>query len=117
MKSPITTHVLDTQFGQAAVNVPVSLWKQEEVNQQKQWTLMADGVTDADGRNGALLAGKKLQAGVYQMRFDTQAYHESQNVEGFYPEAQISFYVKNPDQHYHIPLLISPFAYSTYRGT
>ena len=113
MTSPITTHVLDTHLGKAAAHVPVSLWRQND----QEWTLLASGSTDEDGRNRSLLKPNDFINGVYQIRFDTKTYHDAQGVEGFYPEAVISFYVKDASQHYHVPLLISPFAYSTYRGT
>ena len=64
-----------------------------------------------------LLEPGSLTPGVYQMRFDTGAYHQAQGVEGFYPEALITFEIKETSEHYHIPLLLSPFGYSTYRGS
>ena len=70
-----------------------------------------------DGRIADLLEKGSLQPGIYQMHFDTGAYHEALCVEGFYPEAVITFEIKSVDQHYHIPLLLSPFGYSTYRGS
>ena len=72
--------------------------------------------TDDDGRIRDLLSGT-LEKGIYRMRFETQAYHQRLGIQGFYPEAVITFIVDNPSQHYHIPLLLSPFAYSTYRGS
>ena len=111
--SPITTHVLDTRLGQPARQLAITLSKQEN----STWQELASGVTNNDGRIADLLEKGSLQPGIYQMHFDTGAYHEALCVEGFYPEAVITFEIKSVDQHYHIPLLLSPFGYSTYRGS
>lgn len=112
--SPITTHALDTSLGRPAQGLSLSLSKLDEGG---AWSLLAEGVTNDDGRVTDLLAPGSLTPGVYQMRFDTGGYHSALEVEGFYPEALITFEVKRVDQHYHIPLLLSPFGYSTYRGS
>ena len=111
--SPITTHALDTRSGRPAAGLPISLSKREGA----EWSPLASGVTNSDGRIADLLEPGSLTPGVYQMRFDTGAYHQAQGVEGFYPEALITFEVKETSEHYHIPLLLSPFGYSTYRGS
>lgn len=106
----ISTHVLDTKQGRPAVGVPFVLTdaKQEKV---------AEGVTNEDGRTISL-ADVHLTQGVYHMIFDTAAYFESQHVsEFFYPRVDVAFYVANPSSHYHVPLILSPFGYSTYRGS
>lgn len=108
----ITTHVLDTSRGQAASGVPVLLSVRSDTG---EWREIARGSTDADGR--ARLATAHVVRGLYQMIFDTAAYFRAWNIEGFYPEVQIVFEVRDPSQHYHVPLLLSPFGYSTYRGT
>ena len=111
--SPITTHALDTRSGRPAAGLPISLSKREGGG----WSPLASGVTNSDGRIADLLEPGSLTPGVYQMRFDTGAYHQAQGVEGFYPEALITFEIKETSEHYHIPLLLSPFGYSTYRGS
>jgi 5-hydroxyisourate hydrolase len=110
--SAITTHILDTHRGVPAFDVPVQLFRKEGGD----FTLLASGRTDDDGRIRDLLS-EPLKAGVYRMHFDTGSYHEGLGISGFYPEAVITFTVYNPNQHHHIPLLLSPFAYSTYRGS
>ena len=110
--SPITTHILDTHRGVPATDVAIQLFQQQD----EDFVLLAEGRTDDDGRIRDLLSGT-LKKGVYRMRFETQAYHQRLGIQGFYPEAVITFIVDNPSQHYHIPLLLSPFAYSTYRGS
>ena len=113
MSSPITTHILDTHLGIPAQDVSIELFRKEEDG----YTLLAQGRTDDDGRIRDLLPEGSLSSGVYQMRFAVEEYHQRNGIEGFYPEAVITFIVRNVDQHYHIPLLLSPFAYSTYRGS
>lgn len=112
--SPITTHVLDVARGKPAAGISVML----EVQENDQWRELATGRTDADGRVANLLpAGTTLPAGVYRLTFDTSSYQSSQNTEGFYPYVPVIFEVKDGAQHYHVPLLLSPFGYSTYRGS
>ena len=111
--SPITTHILDTHRGCPAQDVPIQLlWLKDG-----DFQLLAEGRTDDDGRITDLLEPGTLKVGTYQMRFDTGAYHANLGIQGFYPEAVITFIVNAPSEHYHIPLLLSPFAYSTYRGS
>ena len=112
--SPITTHALDTSLGRPAQGLTITLSQRDD---QGAWMRLASGVTNEDGRITDLLEAGSLQAGIYQMRFETGAYHTALGVKGFYPEASIVFEVKDAGQHYHIPLLISPFGYSTYRGS
>ncbi|HEV2130751.1 MAG TPA: hydroxyisourate hydrolase [Longimicrobiaceae bacterium] len=112
--SAITTHVLDTARGRPASGVPVLL----ELHADGAWRDLARGSTDADGRLRDLLpAGQALVAGSYRLTFDTAAYFRAQGVEGFYAEVTIAFEVRDPAQHYHVPLLLSPYGYSTYRGS
>ena len=113
MKSPITTHALDTRTGSPARGLAITLSQQNA----GEWQEIAAGVTNDDGRIADLLKPGALTPGIYQMRFATGAYHEVHQIEGFYPEALITFEVKNTEEHYHIPLLLSPFGYSTYRGS
>lgn len=112
--SAITTHILDVSSGFPARGVPVTLEKQIEAN----WETVGRGVTDDDGRLRDLLeSGAVLQAGNYRLNFDTGDYFARQRIEGFYPQVTVAFTVRNTAQHYHVPLLLSPFGYSTYRGS
>ena len=115
MKSPITTHVLDTTRGKPAVALKVIL---EICTESKEWKELARGETDTDGRIADLLPGdSKLPAGTYRLTFLTAPYFRSVGLEGFYPHICIVFELKDPVSHYHVPLLLSPYGYSTYRGS
>ena len=113
--SPITTHVLDTSQGCPGANIRVRL---EQHKTDGSWREVSSGTTDNDGRIMDLLAEEDvLGAGIYQMIFVTAPYFEKQGISFFYPEIEIRFFLSQPEQHYHIPLLLSPFGYSTYRGS
>ena len=107
--SGITTHVLDTSLGKPATDVPIKL---ELRSGDGSWRVIGRGATDADGRLRTLTE-LDIEAGTYRLTFDTQAY----NADGFFPEVSITFVVTDPAAHYHVPLLLSPFGYSTYRGS
>lgn len=109
----ITTHVLDTARGTPAGGVSVTL----HFNSPAGWLEAGRGVTNEEGRVSNLLAGKNLEAGKYRLTFDTAKYLARFNVSSFFPEVVILFEVQDINQHYHVPLLLSPFGYSTYRGT
>jgi 5-hydroxyisourate hydrolase len=110
----ITTHVLDTARGRPAAGVPITL----ELAAAGGWSELGRGVTDADGRLRTLLPTEaRPGAGTYRITFDTSAYFAACGVAGFFPSVQIAFTVADPAQHYHVPLLLSPFGYSTYRGS
>ena len=112
--SPITTHILDTAKGCPASGVPISI----EIDRGGSWTKLSSGTTNADGRVPDLLpSDKPLEAGRYRMRFETGKYFSDNKQEGFYPYVEVVFEIKKTDQHYHIPLLLSPFGFSTYRGS
>jgi 5-hydroxyisourate hydrolase len=104
----LSTHVLDTGVGQAATGVRVAL--------ELAGMVVGEGVTDADGRIGTIGA-ERLDAGDYTLRFDTGTYFAGIGRETFYPEVTVVFTIGDPDQHYHVPVLLSPFGYGTYRGT
>jgi 5-hydroxyisourate hydrolase len=104
----LSTHVLDATRGAPAVGVPVRLAAVDG-------TELAAGVTDDDGRIGRLAA--TLAEGDYRITFDTAAYFAATGQRGFYPEVTVAFTVADGAQHHHVPLLLSPFAYSTYRGS
>jgi 5-hydroxyisourate hydrolase len=110
----ITTHVLDVARGKPASAVPVTLERRDAAG---QWTEVGRGATDADGRLKTLTPGAALPPGHYRITFDTGAYFAAIGVEGFYPSASVVFIVGDGAAHYHVPLLLSPYGYSTYRGS
>jgi 5-hydroxyisourate hydrolase len=112
--SKITTHVLDISLGRPAAHVPVLL-EVEEVG--TGWKQLGRGETDGDGRLRDLLPEGPLPEGTYRLTFDTHAYFADRKVESLYPQVSVVFSVLDAQQHYHIPLLLSPFGYSTYRGS
>jgi 5-hydroxyisourate hydrolase len=113
--SPITTHVLDTSRGRPAFQMQVVLQIQDA---DDNWQDLATGSTDAEGRVRNLLSdGTRLEPGTYRLRFATGRYFAAQNIRAFYPEIDVVFSVGGPGEHYHVPLLLSPFGYSTYRGS
>jgi 5-hydroxyisourate hydrolase len=109
----ITTHVRDPSVGRPAEDVPVVL----EQLVGEAWKEVGSGSTDGDGRLAELLPAERVEAATYRLRFDTAAYFGSRGVEGFYPEIAIRFQVTDAGAHHHVPLLLSPFGYSTYRGS
>jgi 5-hydroxyisourate hydrolase len=112
--SQITTHVLDTGCGKPAKGVPINLYRQLEGD----WELLAGGVTNEDGRIVGLLEdGRVLEAGVYRMNFVTKCYFAAIEQQGFYPFVDVVFELGDGGEHYHIPLLLSAYGYSTYRGS
>lgn len=120
--SAITTHVLDTARGEPAQGVPVTLeFLSGDGSGDGTWTKKGEGKTGADGRCPDLLPeGAALEAGAYRLTFNTGAYFSLtllQGTQGFYPQVTVEFTVKETAQHYHVPLLLSPFGYSTYRGS
>ncbi|MFL6161065.1 MAG: hydroxyisourate hydrolase [Jatrophihabitantaceae bacterium] len=106
----LSTHVLDAAAGRPAPAVAVTL----ESWAENGWTLAAAANTDADGRIADL---GTPGSGMHRLRFDTGGYFAARGVATFYPEVSVVFEVTDPEQHYHVPLLLSPFAYSTYRGS
>jgi len=112
--SAITTHVLDLALGRPAAGVPITL----AVRDGGVWRELGGGATDADGRLRTLLPdGAPLAAGTYRLVFDTAAYFAAGGITGFSPEVSVVFDVAEPGGHFHVPLLLSPFGYSTYRGS
>lgn len=105
--SHVTTHVLDSVHGRPAAGVTVSLLHHGE--------MLAQESTDADGRVGSL-GPDRLEPGTYEVVFATGAWFGEHAVATFYPEVRITFAVTG-EEHYHVPLLLSPFGYSTYRGS
>jgi 5-hydroxyisourate hydrolase len=112
--SGISTHVLDTSLGRPAARVPVTL---ELATSEGHWKLLGKGATDSDGRIANLLPpGAPLAEGTYRLQFDTAAYFRARSEPAFYPGVSVVFIVRDASQHYHVPLLLSAFGYSTYRG-
>jgi 5-hydroxyisourate hydrolase len=110
--SRITTHVLDASAGRPAEGVAVELL----VSDGGAWRSLDAAITDADGRVSRIGADE-LPPGTYRLRFDTGAWFQARGVEAFYPEVVLTFQVADDGRHVHAPLLLSPFAYSTYRGS
>ncbi len=114
--SRITTHVLDISRGKPARGVPVKL--EVQTLDHEEWSMIGSGETDADGRLKSLLpADASLAAATYRLTFDTQQYFDARGIESFYPQVCIVFSIRETTEHYHVPLLLSPFGYSTYRGS
>lgn len=113
LKSHITTHALDTSIGIPAKQMVITL----KGLKNNEWKPISVGVTNNDGRISDILpAGRFLNTGIYNMVFKTESYYKNNNQNGFYPKVSIQFKVTD-SSHYHIPLLINPFGYSTYRGS
>jgi 5-hydroxyisourate hydrolase len=104
----LSTHVLNAVTGKPAVGVPVALTDADGAT-------LAVGDTDADGRIKAL--AEELPTGIYRLAFDTRSYFATLGIDGFYPEVVVAFEISEPDAHHHVPLLLSPYSYSTYRGS
>lgn len=112
-KSPITTHILDTSLGRPAAGVLVCLERVLDGATHR----VAEATTDSDGRIAAWMGDQALEVGHYRISFEIEAYFKKQGVVSFYPSASIDFWVRDTSQHYHVPLLLNPFGYSTYRGS
>jgi 5-hydroxyisourate hydrolase len=110
--STLSTHVLDTAKGRPAEGLAIVL----EVQEQDAFRELARGTTNADGRVKDFVQGQVLPPGVYRLHFDTGAYFAAQGTKGFYPEVTVLFEL-GAESHYHVPLLLSPFGFSTYRGS
>jgi 5-hydroxyisourate hydrolase len=104
----LSTHVLDAVTGTPATGVPVTLLDSDGA-------VLADAATDTDGRITGL--GTDVGTGVYRLRFDTASYFAAKGITGFYPEIVIAFEITDATEKYHVPVLLSPYAYSTYRGS
>ena len=109
----ITTHVLDTALGIPGKNIAIELERQDG----PVWHLVGAGITDSDGRLRTLTPQGPVQPAVYRIRFQVASYFESHGTAGFFPLVEIQFTITDGNAHYHVPLLLSPFGYSTYRGS
>jgi 5-hydroxyisourate hydrolase len=113
--SRISTHVLDTARGKPAAGVPVRLDRQDSYG---KWSAVGSGKTDLDGRCNQLLPeSETLLEGIYRLAFDTASYFATNKQAGLYPAVEITFRVGSGESHFHIPLLLSPNGYTTYRGS
>lgn len=111
--SQITTHILDTSVGKPAANVTVVLY----AGANDEWNEVARGKTNKDGRIADWLPKDRLlETGACKLRFETEDYFDAQGIVTFYPFVEITFHV-HASEHYHVPLLLNPFGYSTYRGS
>jgi 5-hydroxyisourate hydrolase len=111
--SPITTHVLDLAQGRPAAGVAVTL---ERARASGEWTELGRTTTDTNGRTGDL-AGARVEAGIHRLVFATGAYFAAHRIASFHPSVTVTFEVADASQHHHVPLLVAPFGYSTYRGS
>jgi 5-hydroxyisourate hydrolase len=111
--SSISSHVLDTGLGHPAKNVPVRL---DRLDDEGQWATLSQALTDEDGRIRRLAPDDSLAVGTYRVTFDTMTYFGASDRPVFYPQVDVVFVVER-DAHYHVPLILSPFGYSTYRGS
>lgn len=111
-KSPITTHILDLGQGCPAAGVSAVL----ETDQGGSWQLLASSRTDSDGRITDWF-DDAISPGIHRLRFDTAEYFRKRGLETFYPEVTLCFNVTTTDSHYHVPLLLNQWGYSTYRGS
>ena len=109
----ITTHVLDTAAGRPGNGIAIELERIE----LGEWHLVGGGITDDDGRLRTLTPAGPVAPGTYRIRFQTGAYFSARGEAGFFPVVEIQFSVHDGTQHYHVPLLLSPFGFSTYRGS
>jgi 5-hydroxyisourate hydrolase len=111
----VSTHILDTTRGKPANGVLVRLERRASGG---EWVVLGSSSTDGEGRCPQLLPeGEALRAGLYRLAFDTESYYFVQKTEGFYPVVEITFQVKEGESHVHVPLLLSPHGYTTYRGS
>nr|CCT61362.2 5-hydroxyisourate hydrolase B [Latimeria menadoensis] len=115
--SPLTTHVLNMAQGIPARNMKLTVSQLEGTAETQNWKLLKSGLTNSDGRCPGLLTLDQFSAGTYKMQFETAEYWKGLGLTSFYPYVEIVFSTMDPSQKYHVPLLLSPFSYSTYRGS
>merc|ERR1712117_76373 len=111
---PVSSHILDTSLGLPARGVMVTMFR---MGGEQAWTKLQARVTNDDGRASNFLSWEDFKPGTYKMHFATGQYYKEKQTETFYPYAEVVFEIKDPESHYHVPLLLNPFGYSTYRGS
>ncbi|ODM89239.1 5-hydroxyisourate hydrolase [Orchesella cincta] len=111
--NPLTSHVLDTAVGRPAVGVSITLSKYEG----NGWREISKKLTNTDGRVGNLISSEEFTPSRFKLTFDTLAYYESRGEKTFYPYIDVVFEIERPEEHYHVPILLSAYGYSTYRGS
>lgn len=110
----ITTHILDTTLGKPARGVAILL---QRMTADEMWKEIGKGATDEDGRLKTLTPPGPIEPGTYRIRFDTGAYFAATGTKGFYPYVEVVFEIADGAVHYHVPLLLNPWGFSTYRGS
>jgi len=113
MTGGVTTHVLDTASGRPGEGIPALL---EQAARDADWQVVGRSTTDGDGRATLLANPSALVRGTYRLTLETERYFAGQGVTPFYPVIIVLFRVEHPEEHFHIPILLSPFGFSTYRG-
>nr|XP_057903474.1 5-hydroxyisourate hydrolase-like [Doryrhamphus excisus]XP_057903475.1 5-hydroxyisourate hydrolase-like [Doryrhamphus excisus] len=112
---PLTTHVLNTGDGVPAARMSLSLHRLD--SEMKIWTMLSVSMTNEDGRCSGLISREAFVPGMYKLRYETGSYWDSLGQNAFYPYAEVVFTISDPKQKIHLPLLMSRFSYSTYRGS
>ncbi|XP_051727412.1 5-hydroxyisourate hydrolase [Ctenopharyngodon idella] len=115
LPSPLTTHVLNTAQGVPGANITIILYRLDPIS--SVWNLLTTGITNDDGRCPGLISKESFIAGMYKMRFETGMYWDALGESCFYPYVEVVFTITDSSQKYHVPLLLSRFSYSTYRGS
>ena len=113
---PVSSHILDTSTGVPASGVMVTMWRMGGTD-TGVWTKLQSRLTNSDGRASNFISWDDFTPGTYKMHFASGQYFKERQTETFYPYAEVVFEIKDPEVHYHIPLLLNPFGYSTYRGS
>ncbi|XP_077104234.1 5-hydroxyisourate hydrolase [Siphateles boraxobius] len=115
LPSPLTTHVLNIAQGVPGANMTIILYLLDPIS--SMWNLLITGITNDDGRCPGLIKKESFIAGVYKLRFETGKYWDALGETCFYPYVEVVFTITDPSQKYHVPLILSRFSYSTYRGS
>ncbi|XP_049429126.1 5-hydroxyisourate hydrolase-like [Epinephelus fuscoguttatus] len=113
--SPLTTHVLNTGDGVPAARMALSLHQLD--SKLMIWNMLSVGTTNEDGRCSGLISREAFSPGMYKLRFETGSYWDNLGQTSFYPYVEVVFTITDPEQRFHLPLLMSRFSYSTYRGS
>ena len=113
-RGPLTTHVLDTSVGRPGVGISITLARKSG---DDTWETLSSATTDADGRAGGFVEAATFTPAIYRLTFATGEYYRTRDVNSFYPTIAIEFQVSSTSEHYHVPLLLSPHGYTTYRGS